>query len=116
MVLERFYVKRQLLDTEKQQVRMQQRNQDGSLKCFISGEVIGVDDEIEYDHLLAYAKQGDTDLSNIRIVKKEYNRRKKDQSLYEVRDNLKLENLFSAKKIRLSCRIFLNLKILYKKQ
>lgn len=115
MVLERFYVKRQLLDTEKQQVRMQQRNQDGSLKCFISGEVIGVDDEIEYDHLLAYAKQGDTDLSNIRIVKKEYNRRKKDQSLYEVRDNLKLENLFSAKKNKIKLQDIFELKDIVQK-
>ncbi|WP_228255368.1 hypothetical protein [Acinetobacter wuhouensis] len=63
-------MKRQLSEIEKKQVQMQQQLKDGSLKCFISGEVIGVNDEVEYDHILAFAKQGDTDLSNIRIVKK----------------------------------------------
>jgi CRISPR/Cas system Type II protein with McrA/HNH and RuvC-like nuclease domain len=69
------------------------------MRCFISGEVIVLgQDEVEYDHILPYAKQGETDLSNIRIVKKEYNRRKSDQTLYEVRDNLKLDQLFIKKK------------------
>lgn len=103
-------MKRQLSEIEKKQVQMQQQLKDGSLKCFISGEVIGVNDEVEYDHILAFAKQGDTDLSNIRIVKKEYNRRKKDQSLYEVRDNLKLENLFSAKKNKIKLQDIFELK------
>jgi len=89
---------RQISEAEKTQVRMNQIDQDGAFKCFISGEVIGDSDEIEYDHILPYSKQGDTDINNIRIVKKEYNRRKSDQSLYEVRDNIKLERLFNDKK------------------
>lgn len=103
-------MKRQLSDVEKQQVREQQRNLDGSLKCFISGEIIGANDEIEYDHILAYAKEGVTDLSNIRAVKKEYNHRKSDQSLYEVRDNLKLENLFNVKKNKIKLQDIFELK------
>ncbi len=91
-------MKRQILESEKQQVRLQQQNTDGSLRCFISGEVIGDTDEFEYDHVLPFSKQGDSDLSNIRIVLKEYNRRKSDQSLYEFRDNYKLEKLFNDKK------------------
>lgn len=92
-------MKRQLSESEKLEVQKQQQEQDGSLRCFISGEVIVLgQDEVEYDHILPYAKQGETDLSNIRIVKKEYNRRKSDQTLYEVRDNLKLNQLFIKKK------------------
>jgi hypothetical protein len=103
-------MKRQISDAEKEQVRQQQLDQDGSLRCFISGEVIGDIDIIEYDHILPYSKQGDSDLSNIRIVKKEYNRRKSDQSLYEVRDNLKLERLFNEKKNNIKLQDIFQLK------
>ena len=102
--------KRQISEAEKEQVRQQQVNEDGSLRCFISGEIIGDTDIIEYDHILAYSKQGDSDLSNIRIVKKEYNRRKSDQSLYEVRDNLKLERLFHEKKNKIKLQDIFELK------
>jgi hypothetical protein len=108
-------MKRQINDEEKEQVRLQQLDKDGSLKCFISGEVIGDTDVIEYDHILPYSKQGDSDLSNIRIVKKEYNRRKSDQSLYEVRDNLKLERLFNAKKNSIKLQDIFQLKEIEKK-
>ena len=51
-----------------------------------SGEIIS-DNEIEFDHIRQpYSKDGDTEIGNIRIVIKEYNRRKGDQSLYDVRD------------------------------
>ena len=103
-------MKRQISDAEKIQVRQQQLDKDGSLRCFISGEVIGDTDAIEYDHILPYSKQGDSDPSNIRIVKKEYNRRKSDQSLYEVRDNLKLERLFNDKKNKIKLQDILELK------
>lgn len=103
-------MKRQISDVEKEQVMQQQIDQDGSLRCFISGEVIGDNDIIEYDHILPYSKQGDSDLSNIRIVKKEYNRRKSDQSLYEVRDNLKLERLFNEKKNNIKLQDIFQLK------
>lgn len=91
-------MKRQLNDAEKQLVRKQQLENDGSLRCFISGEIINNNDVIEYDHVLPYSKEGETDVANIRIVLKQYNRRKSDQSLYEVRDNLKLDKLFEQKK------------------
>ena len=103
-------MKRQISDPEKQKVRKQQEDNNGALKCFISGEIIGGDDDIEYDHILPFAKQGDSDLSNIRIVKKEFNRRKSDQSLYEVRDNYKLENLFTEKKNNIKLQDIFELK------
>ncbi|GAB2568919.1 HNH endonuclease domain-containing protein [Spirosoma areae] len=108
-------MKRQLSDSEKQQVKTQQIDRDGSLRCFISGEVIGEDDTVEYDHILPFSKQGDTNLSNIRVVLKEYNRRKSDQSLYEVRDNLKLERLFNEKKNNIKLQDIFELKEITKK-
>ena len=108
-------MKRQLSDVEKTQVRNQQLAADGSLRCFISGEVIGDTEEIEFDHILPFSKQGDTDISNIRIVKKIYNRRKSDQSLYEVRDNLKLEWLFNDKKNNIKLQDIFQLKEIEKK-
>ena len=73
--------KRQISDSDKQAVRKQQLGNDGSLLCFISGEVIGPEDEIEYDHIQPFSKEGETSLANIRIVLKKHNRRKSDQSL-----------------------------------
>jgi hypothetical protein len=90
--------KRQLSEMEKQTVRSQQIASDGSLRCFISGELIGDGDAIEYDHIHPYGKDGETSTANIRIVLKDLNRRKSDQSLYDVRDNIRLERLFEAKK------------------
>ena len=103
-------MKRQLTEKEKIEVRNQQIDTDGTLKCFISGEVIGEDNAIEYDHIQAFAKEGETSLVNIRIVKKVYNRRKSDQSLYDVRDNLKLERLFEDKNNKIKLQDIFDLK------
>jgi len=103
-------MKRQLTEKEKEAVQKLQKESDGTLKCFISGEVIGENDVIEFDHILAYSKEGETSLENIRVVKKEYNRRKSDQSLYDVRDNLKLERLFEAKNNKIKLQDIFDLK------
>jgi hypothetical protein len=103
--------KRQINENEKLQVIELQRESDGSLRCFISGEVINLKtDEIEYDHIEPYSQDGDTKISNIRVVLKTYNRRKSDQSLYEVRDNLRLERLFTEKKNSIKLQDILELK------
>src|SRR5215470_4911923 len=101
---------RQIADSDKKVVRQQQIEQDGSLRCFISGDIITNDDEIEYDHIQPYSKDGETIISNIRIVLKKYNRRKSDQSLYEIRDNLRLERLFEEKKNSIKLQDILQLK------
>lgn len=101
---------RQLSETEKGVVRNQQITADGVLKCFISGEIITDQDEIEYDHIHPYAKDGETSTANIRIVLKKYNRRKSDQSLYDVRDNMRLERLFIEKKNDIRLQDILKLK------
>lgn len=90
--------KRQLSESEKRIVREQQKSSDGSLRCFISGNIISESDAVEYDHLHPYSKDGETSISNVRVVLKEFNRRKSDQSLYDIRDNLRLEQLFEQKK------------------
>lgn len=103
-------MKRQLSESEKRIVRQQQTSSDGSLRCFISGEIITETDETEYDHIQAHSKDGDTDPSNIRIVLKQYNRRKSDQSLYDVRDNLRLEKLFERQKNNIKLQDIFGLK------
>ena len=84
-------MKRQLSESEKQQVQDQQKEADGSLRCFISGEIITSESEVEYDHIQPFSQSGETSINNMRAVLKEFNRRKSDQSLYDVRDNLRLE-------------------------
>jgi len=91
-------MKRQLSESEKQQVQDQQKEADGSLRCFISGEIITSESEVEYDHIQPFSQSGETSINNMRAVLKEFNRRKSDQSLYDVRDNLRLERLFESKK------------------
>ncbi len=102
--------KRQISDTEKKAVRAQQIGGDGALRCFISGEVIGPDDDVEYDHIQPFSKEGETSTANIRAVLRKHNRRKSDQSLYDVRDNLRLERLFEAKKNNIRLQDILELK------
>ena len=107
--------KRQLSESEKQAVRAQQLGSDGSLRCFISGDIVGDNDEIEYDHIQPFSKDGETCIENIRIVLKAHNRRKSDQSLYDVRDNIKLERLFEAKKNKIRLQDIFELKEILKK-
>jgi hypothetical protein len=102
--------KRQISEVEKKAVLAQQLGSDGALRCFISGEVIGQDDDVEYDHVQPFSKDGETNTSNIRAVLKKHNRRKSDQSLYDVRDNLRLERLFEAKKNNIRLQDILELK------
>ncbi len=60
--------KRQINEEEKQQVVEMQRESDGSLRCFISGEIINLEtDEIEYDHVEPYSKNGETSVSRTHL-------------------------------------------------
>jgi hypothetical protein len=87
-----------LSETDKTTIRSQQVDGKGILRCFISGEIISNETAIEYDHIHPVAKDGVSTLDNLRIVIKELNRRKGTESLYDVRDNLKLEKLFETRK------------------
>ncbi len=67
-------------------------------------------DDTEYDHIHAFSKGGETDIVNVRLVFKKYNRRKSDESLYDARDNLKLERLFAQQKNNIKLQDILKLK------
>jgi hypothetical protein len=107
-------MKRLLTESEKVEVRKQQQDGDGVLRCFISGQIIGQDDRIEYDHIQAYSKDGETSLATVRIVIKELNRRKGADTLYDVRDNLKLERLFEERKNNIRLQDIFELKDIIK--
>lgn len=84
--------KRSLSETEKLEVQRIQRSTDGALRCYISGEIINLEnDAIEYDHLKAFVNGGDTDTSNMRIFLKKFNREKGKMPLeaYKTRIPLK---------------------------
>lgn len=103
-------MKRLLTETEKLEVRKQQTDQHGVLRCFISGEIIDEHTAIEYDHIQPFSKNGETSVSNMRIVIKELNRRKSAESLYDMRDNLKLEKLFQERKNNIRLQDIFDLK------
>lgn len=91
--------RRQLTEQEKEHVIEMQREPDGSLRCYISGEIINLDaDEYEFDHVHPVALDGENSLPNMRAVLKKYHVKKGTLSLYEVRENLRLEKLFNQKK------------------
>lgn len=104
-----------LTDGEKLEVRKQQVDGDEVLRCFISGQIIGDDDAIEYDHIQPFAKDGETSVANVRIVIKELNRRKSTETLYDVRDNLKLERLFEERKNNIRLQDIFELKDVVKR-
>jgi hypothetical protein len=89
---------RQITDSEKEIVKTNQRDSNGPLHCFISGEIINEStDEIEYDHITAFSYDGPSDIINVRVVLKEYNRRKKDQTLFDIRDQINIQRLYEKK-------------------
>jgi hypothetical protein len=88
---------RQISEQEKGVVKKAQTGADGYLKCFITGEIIRVEDEVEYDHVTAYNYDGPSDIVNVRVVLKEFNRRKKEQSLFDVKNYIQLQKLFAKK-------------------
>ena len=89
---------RQISDQEKMIVLNNQKDSNGILRCFISGEIINEDsDEIEFDHLTAFSYEGPSDVVNVRVVLKDYNRRKKEQTLYDVRDQIYIQRLYEKK-------------------
>lgn len=90
--------KRQISEEEKKQVKEIQKGTDGILRCYISGEIINVEsDEIEYDHLIAFSNDGQSDINNIRIFKKKYNREKGKMTLIEYKELFNLKKLYEGK-------------------
>lgn len=87
-------MKRQITDSEKQELLKIHRREDGMIHCFIDDEPIDDEKSIQFDHITPYAKSMDSSLDNIGPVCKNHNLGKKDMSLAEYRDKLSIEKLF----------------------
>ncbi|HEY5536478.1 MAG TPA: HNH endonuclease signature motif containing protein [Ignavibacteria bacterium] len=90
-------MKRQINESEKQQLLVIHRNKDGRIYCFIDNEPIEDTKNIHFDHIDPFAKSEETSLDNIAPVCKNHNLAKKDMSLSEYRDKLSIEKLFKEK-------------------
>ena len=90
--------KRQISEEEKGQVIEMQKGTDGSLRCYISGDVLDVEkDEVEYDHILAFADGGPSDINNVRVFRKKFNKEKGKMSLLEYKEFYSLKRLYESK-------------------
>jgi len=90
--------KRQITDEEKAQVIEMQKGTDGSLRCYISGDIIDpATDEIEFDHIIAFANDGPSDVNNIRVFRKRFNKEKGKMTLLDYKDYYNLKRLYETK-------------------
>jgi len=90
-------MKRQITETEKQELIRNCRREDGKIYCFIDNEPIDDENNIHFDHIDPFVKTENTSLDNIAPVCKNHNLAKKDMSLTEYRDKLSIEKLFKSK-------------------
>jgi hypothetical protein len=86
--------KRQITDSEKQQVLVQQRR-DGALYCFVNDHPIADEGDVEFHHIKPFSEDGPTEISNIGAVCKEHHRRIRTLSLSEFRDQLAMARFFN---------------------
>jgi len=87
-------MKRQINESEKEKIIARYRQPDGYVHCFIDNEKIENEKDIQYDHIVPYAKIEETSIDNIAPVCKKHNLAKKDMSLSEYRDKLQMEEFF----------------------
>jgi|ERR1017187_1229347 hypothetical protein len=86
-------LKRQITDSEKQQVLAQQRR-DGVLYCFVTDHPIEDEGDVEFHHIKPFSEDGPTEIANIGAVCKEHHRRIRTLSLSEFRDQLEMDRFF----------------------
>ena len=86
-------LKRQITDSEKQQVLEQQRRQ-GVLYCFVDDHPIESDEDVEFHHIKPFSEDGPTEVANIGAVCKDHHRRIRTLSLSEFRDQLAMSRFF----------------------
>jgi hypothetical protein len=90
--------KRQIPEEEKKQVIEMQKSPDGSIRCYISGDVLDLEkDEVEYDHIIPFSSDGPTEINNIRVFRKKFNKEKGKMSLLEYKDYFALKRLYENK-------------------
>ena len=86
-------LKRQITDSEKQQVLAQQRR-NGSLYCFVDHHPIADEGDVEFHHIKPFSEDGPSEIANIGAVCKEHHRRIRTLSLSEFRDQLAMDMFF----------------------
>src|ERR1019366_9831386 len=86
-------LKRQITDSEKQQVLAQQRR-DGVLYCFVTDHPIEDEGDVEFHHIKPFSEDGPTEIANIGAVCKDHHRRIRTLSLSEFRDQLAMARFF----------------------
>src|ERR1039458_6791604 len=83
-------LKRQLDDGEKQKIL----EQHGRV-CFATGHPIGDDEVLHFDHILAFTKDGASELDNIAPMCEVHNKQKGTLPLEDFRVSLRLKQFFS---------------------
>jgi len=83
--------KRQLNDNEKQEII----DEHGRM-CFVDGAPIADDESIEFHHINAFSKGGQTSLGNIAAVCKSHHRTIGTMGLQEYRDKIELAQFFEG--------------------
>jgi hypothetical protein len=86
-------IKRQITDSEKQQVLAQQRR-NGVLYCFVDDHPIDTEGDVEFHHIKPFSEDGPTETANIGAVCKDHHRRIRTLSLSEFRDQLAMDRFF----------------------
>src|SRR5271155_2050837 len=86
-------LKRQITDSEKQQVLIQQRR-NGVLYCFVDDHPIENEGDVEFHHIKPFSEEGPSETANIGAVCKEHHRRIRTLSLSEFRDQLGMARFF----------------------
>ncbi len=86
-------LKRQITDSEKEQVLAQQRR-NGALYCFVDDHPIENEEDVEFHHIKPFSEDGPSETANIGAVCKEHHRRIRTLSLSEFRDQLAMARFF----------------------
>ena len=86
-------LKRQITDSEKQQVLAQQQR-NGVLYCFVDDHPIENEGDVEFHHIKPFSEGGPSEIANIGAVCKEHHRRIRTLSLSEFRDQLAMARFF----------------------
>jgi hypothetical protein len=86
-------LKRQISESEKQQVLEQQRRNE-VLYCFVDDHPIDSEGDVEFHHIKPFSEDGPTEVANIGAVCKDHHRRIRTLSLSEFRDQLAMDRFF----------------------
>lgn len=84
-------LRRQLSDQEKELILKRHGR-----KCFATGHEIPADDQVQFDHIIAFSRGGVTELENIAPMCAQHNKEKGALPLQDFRTKLRLEEFFAS--------------------